>query len=160
MIHSPEITQVFSTDELRLLVNVGFVAISKGEPGVAADIFVAVRLLRPKQEAGYIGGALAALIAGDPDAAVQLAESAPDTPAARAFRGLALLRSGDVRRARGSLRSVIEDVPSSAFAVLAEQLLDEGVRSGAGVARGDVVGSSFATVRGRGADFGAAGGGF
>ncbi|WP_152503322.1 hypothetical protein [Labrenzia sp. THAF82] len=136
-----EIKKVFSTDELRLLVEVGFVSISKGEPGAAAEVFEAVRLLRPKQDAGYIGGALAALMAEDPNAAVQLFGGAPDTPAARTFRGLALLRSGDVRQGRGCLRSVVDNAPSSAFAQLSEELLSEDARSGG------VVGSSFESYR-------------
>ncbi|MEO9738370.1 MAG: hypothetical protein ABJO09_20400 [Hyphomicrobiales bacterium] len=160
MMQSLKIKQVFSTDELQLLVNVGFVAISMDEPGAAADVFEAVRLLRPKQEAGYVGGALASLVAGDPGAAVQLVDGAPDTPAARTFRGLAMLRSGDVRRAGGCLRSVVEDVPFSTFALLAEQLLDQCIREGAGAARGDVIGSSFVTVCGRDVDLGVAGSGF
>ncbi|EAV41319.1 hypothetical protein SIAM614_00974 [Stappia aggregata IAM 12614] len=121
-----EFCEIFSSDELRLFVDIGFVAISRGNSCAAAAVFEAVRLVRPKQEAGYIGGALACLAQGEAEAAIQFLRAGPKTAASRAFLGLALVLRGECGNGRSVLQSVVDLAPSTPLEELARGVLAEG----------------------------------
>lgn len=93
-------------EDVRTLVDIGFIAWSRGLDAQAAKIFEAVRLVRPNQEAGFIGGALVELQLGKADRALELLRQIPPTDTARAFLGVALLKHGE----RGEANEVLNDV--------------------------------------------------
>jgi hypothetical protein len=93
-------------DDVRTLVDLGFLAVSYGLSDKAAPIFAAVRATRPTQEAGFIGGALVSLARGEIDGAISALRALPPTDAARTFLAIALNRSGD----REAAREILTDV--------------------------------------------------
>lgn len=95
-----------AADDLRLLAEIGFLGIGRGRQDDAAAIFALLRRMRPEQEAGFVGGAVAALAVGHTDQAAQLLRAAPQTEAVMAFRALVHDRAGDRRLAEG----LIEDL--------------------------------------------------
>ena len=95
-----------AADDLRLLAEIGFLGIGRGRHAEAAAIFALLRRMRPEQEAGHVGSALAALAAGQVDQAGQILRAAPQTESVIAFRALVHDRAGDRRLAAG----LIEDL--------------------------------------------------
>lgn len=95
-----------AADDLRLLAEIGFLGIGRGRAAEAEVIFALLRRMRPDQEAGHVGGALAAMAAGRLDQAAQMLRSAPQTESVLAFRALVHERAGDRRMAAG----LIEDL--------------------------------------------------
>jgi len=113
------------TEDVRALTDLGFIAVSHGFDDKAAAIFAGVRVARPTQEAGFIGGALVSLARGEIDAAVNALRSLPPTDAARTFLAIALNRSGDRAAAREILTDVVKTAGGTPYATLARQLLEE-----------------------------------
>ena len=66
-----EIDAVVTAEDLRLLADVGFSAISRGDDRSAEAIFAGLTAARPDGEAGPIGTALVHLHRGDADAAAR-----------------------------------------------------------------------------------------
>ena len=90
-----------AADDLRLLAEIGFLGIGRARPAEAEAIFALLRRMRPDQEAGHVGGALAALAQGQTDRAAQLLRAAPQTEAVMAFRAVALGQAGEQRMVNG-----------------------------------------------------------
>jgi tetratricopeptide (TPR) repeat protein len=109
-------------DEVRLLADIGFMALSAGLFREAEEIFQGVKAARPKGEAGAIGLALLRMAENDHDQAVAILKSQRRSLASRAFLSLALAKQGDRQRARKIAQSVLEG-PPNAFAALAEDVL-------------------------------------
>ena len=93
--------------DVRLLTEIGFLALRHMRCDDSRTIFAAVTALRPDQEAGHIGAALTDLLSGDVDAAIARLEKLPLSDAARAFLGLALVKQG----AAGEALSVLARAP-------------------------------------------------
>jgi hypothetical protein len=93
-------------DEMRLLAEVGFVGIGRARFAEAQMIFAAMRAMRPQGEAGFVGGALAALGAGRPDDAAALLRAAPQTESVLAFRAIVHGQIGD----HAMVRELVEDL--------------------------------------------------
>lgn len=110
-------------DAARLLAEIGFLGIGRGEGADAADIFATLRLLRPQDDAGPIGLALAALGAGACDQAQDILARAPQTEAVVAFAVMAHAMGGD--RAQAEL--LCEDLramhPDAGLVAMAEAAL-------------------------------------
>ena len=117
------IDDIVTTEDLRLLADIGFIAGSRGSGDQANAIFAAIRVLRPNQEAGFLGSAMVHILAGDPDAAIKELNGAPATTATKTFLGIALLLNGSTFDGREALNSVIETAPGTAFARLAQNTL-------------------------------------
>lgn len=101
------VTFDIAADDLHLLAEIGFLGIGRARPTEAEAIFALLRRMRPDQEAGHVGGALAALAQGQTDRAAQLLRAAPQTEAVMAFRAMALGQAGDQRMVAG-LRDDLE----------------------------------------------------
>lgn len=93
-------------DEMRLLAELGFTGIGQGHFAEAQAIFAAMRALRPQGEAGFIGGALAAVGAGRRDDAAALLRNAPQTESVLAFRAMVHAQIGDA----ALVRELVEDL--------------------------------------------------
>jgi Flp pilus assembly protein TadD len=113
------------SDDVRTLVDLGFIALSHGRTDEAAAMFAGAQAARPAQEAGFIGTALVSLARGNPEAAVKTLRSLPPTDAARTFLAMALNRSGDRAAARDILIDVVRTAGGTTHAALARELLDE-----------------------------------
>jgi thioredoxin-like negative regulator of GroEL len=113
------------SDDVRTLVDLGFIALSHGRNDKAAAIFAGVQAARPTQEAGFIGSALVSLARGEFEAAVKTLRSLPPTDTARTFLAMALNRSGDRAAAREILMDVVRTAGGTPDAALARELLDE-----------------------------------
>jgi predicted Zn-dependent protease len=110
-------------EDVRTLVDVGFIALSAGMVDQAAVVFDGVVAARPDAEAGAIGRALVHLAKGDAEAAVGILRAAPPTDAVQSFLGLAYARWGMKAEAREALTSVLESPIASPHAELARMLL-------------------------------------
>ena len=113
------------SDDMRTLVDLGFIALYRGRNDEAAAIFAGAQAARPAQEAGFIGSALVNLARGELDAAVKTLRSLPPTDAARTFLAIALNRSGDRTTAREILAEMVRTAGGTPHAVLAGELLDD-----------------------------------
>lgn len=115
--------QLLDSDDMRLLVETGFTALSRGLLAEAGTIFAGIEAARPDQEAGGIGRALVCLHRGAVEEAVRILRALPPSDAARAFLGLALARCGDPEEARAILAEVMASAPGTAPAAMAGDLL-------------------------------------
>jgi Flp pilus assembly protein TadD len=108
-----------STESVRRLLEIGYVAAGNGWFAEAETIFAAIAAVRPESSAPAIGRAVSALNRGAGADAVSLLDHElkvrPDEPLTRAFLGLALRRAG--RRAESD--RVLESLQDSADAVAA-----------------------------------------
>lgn len=111
----------FLTEDVRLLTDLGFLALSRGLDRHALAIFEAVRALRPAQEAGPIGIAMVHMYRGELQPAITLLRSLKPSDAALTFLGIALTRQGEHADAQKILADVIDSAPDSAYADIARQ---------------------------------------
>ena len=116
---------VLETEDTRLLVDIGFLALSAGLDRHAQDIFQGVCAARPDQEAGPLGLAMVHMARSELDEAIELLRALPPGDAALTYLGLALARRGDVGEAREILQSVTISAPDTPFARLAEARLQD-----------------------------------
>ncbi len=110
-------------DDIRMLADIGFIAVSRGFKEHALAIFEAVKVVRPKGEAGYLGMSMVDILDGNPGAAVEALSSAPRSVAVNTFLGIALVQSSDLEGGRQVLRSVINESPDTPFARIASDTL-------------------------------------
>jgi hypothetical protein len=115
---------ILDSDELRMLVDIGFIALSRGADRHAEAIFAGVQAVRPGEEAGHLGAALVHLYRGEVDPAVAILRKLPPSDAAQTFLGLALSRRGEGDEASRVLNGVVATAPDTAFASLARDLLN------------------------------------
>jgi thioredoxin-like negative regulator of GroEL len=114
-----------TSEDVRNLADVGFLALSHGLIGHAAAVFEGLRAARPAEEAGVIGLAMIHLANNQPDAAVAGLKALPPSDAALTFLGIALARLGDLGEARQKLAMVIRTAPGTPHAELAQSVLAE-----------------------------------
>lgn len=120
-----DIDAVVTADDLRLLAEIGFSAVSRGEDAIAEAVFAGITAVRPQGEAGAIGKALVHLHRGEAEAAVTLLRRFPGSDAARLFLGLALNRAARRAEAREVLESVAATAQDPAPAEAARSALAE-----------------------------------
>jgi Flp pilus assembly protein TadD len=118
-----------SSDEARLLAEIGFAAAGHGLGRQAEPIFAALELWRPQSAAAGTGRALDALSRGRPEEAVwflrrQALSAAPDDRSALVLLGVALDRAGHKHESRCLLERLIEADPSDSSADAARALLN------------------------------------
>ncbi len=116
---------MLTTEDVRNLVDIGFMALSRGLDEPAQTIFAGVKAARPEQEAGPLGLSLVALHRGEIDEAIRILRALPPSDAALTFLGLALRRHGDLDEARTIFTEVERSVPGTPYAALAREALDE-----------------------------------
>lgn len=112
-----------SGEDVRALVDVGFIALSAGMIDQAGVVFEGVAAARPESEAAAIGEALVSLARGDAEAAVGILRATAPTDAAQVFLGLAYTRCGHKDDARSVLTAIIQSPIASPHADLARLLL-------------------------------------
>jgi tetratricopeptide (TPR) repeat protein len=78
---APPQPALLSSDEIRLLTEIGFIAAASGDIVRASRIFDALVMLRPHRAFPYIGKALAGMNAGKLQEAVMVFERAPTVEA-------------------------------------------------------------------------------
>lgn len=120
---SPAGSDAFATDDVRMLADIGFLALSRGLDRHALAIFEGVRALRPAQEAGPLGIAMVQLHRGEVDAAVATLRGLRPSDAALTFLGLALARQGAQGEARALLSEVVTSAPDTPLAAIAREAL-------------------------------------
>ncbi|MBB3950326.1 tetratricopeptide repeat protein [Aureimonas jatrophae] len=121
----PHADPLLDADDTRLLVEIGFLALTAGRFGEARDIFEGALAARPAEEAGAIGIGLVALAAGEVGPAVRHFRAMPPSDAASAYLGLALLKAGERDEAERLLRDVAARAREPAFRILAQATLDD-----------------------------------
>ncbi len=114
-----------AADDMRTLVDLGFIALSAGLLRQAGTIFDGVVAARPEGEAGHIGLALVSLAQGRTEDAVRRLRARPPSDAVLTFLGMALARMGERDDARAALRAVVETPGGSPHAATAAALLAE-----------------------------------
>lgn len=117
--------KLLGTEDVRLLVDIGFMALSAGLDREAETIFEGVKAARPDQEAGPLGLAMVRMARGELDEAVATLRALPPSDAALTYLGLALARRGDKAEAREMLEGVVRTAPDTPFASLAMAGLQE-----------------------------------
>ncbi|KAB0676853.1 hypothetical protein [Aureimonas leprariae] len=116
---------MIGTEDVRALVDLGFIALSAGLNRHARKIFEGVEAARPEGEAGPLGLALADMAEGDLDAAVARLRALPPSDAALTYLGLARARQGDRDEAARALRRVAAGDVDGPFAALAAAAIEE-----------------------------------
>jgi hypothetical protein len=112
-----------TSEDVRVLADLGYVALSRGLDQHAMAIFQGVKTARPQGEAGAIGIALVHLLRGDMDTAIKLLRGAGPGDAARTFLGIALARHGDVDEAKKLLTNVAATTKGTPHGNLAAETL-------------------------------------
>ena len=124
-------TLAIERDDLRLLVEIGMLAATRGDVAAAKTIFAAVEQERPESAASYVGPALALLFRGrSAEAIEELQRGMPEVEVSQqqdlqAFLGLALRVEG---RGSESLRALqaAPDHPMAAALLAQAQSLSLG----------------------------------
>lgn len=124
MIDTPT-APLLDADDTRLLVEIGFLALTAGQFAQAREIFDGALAARPGAEAGAIGIGLAALAAGKVDDAVRCLRALPPSDAASAYLGLALIQAGEREEAARLLSDVAARAREPAFRELAQATLTD-----------------------------------
>ncbi len=107
------------SEDLRTLADIGFIAASRGMNDHAVAIFEAIRVLRPNQEAGFLGHGLVKILSGNPGIAIEMLRAGPPTDAIRTFLGIALIENAEIQEGREILEDVIAMAPGTHFAAIA-----------------------------------------
>lgn len=115
--------QEIDKEDVRLLTDVGFLALSYGDLGAAATIFKAVHIARPESEAGPLGLALADLAKGDVDAALETLRKLPPSDPVQLYLAIALWRSGDREAAEDVFNDLKKTASGTPYADIAEEYL-------------------------------------
>lgn len=118
-------TIALDAEEVRLLADIGFIALWSGQLREAELVFRGVHAARPHGEVGRLGLALLHMASNNLDEAIAILRSQRRSVAARTYLGLAFARQGDKGRARKTLQSIIDRAPATPFAALAEAGLQE-----------------------------------
>jgi len=113
----------FDSETVKMLAEIGFIAVSYGLADEAESIFKAFKVMRPEQEAGPLGLSLAAMTRGNVDEALAHLDGAPPTDTIQTYRGLALLRKGDQETASEILSEICELAAGTPCAEIAAQAL-------------------------------------
>ena len=116
--------EILGTADVRLLAEIGFIALSAGRTRDAEAIFLGVSAARPEQEAGALGMAMTHMADGNLQGAISVLRSLAPTDAALTYLGIALARSGEIAEAKRLFSSVINTSAESPFGVLAQASLD------------------------------------
>lgn len=111
------------TEDIRLLADVGFIALSRGFLAEARALLDALRLLRPGSDACLVGEGVFWLAMGEPAIAVEKLRCGPPSDAVRSFLGIALFQSGAVEEATDVLDDVAQTASRRAYADLAAAVL-------------------------------------
>lgn len=111
------------SDDVRLLADLGYMAVSHGLDVHAQAIFLGLRAVRPELEAAPVGLALVHLLRDEVEAAIKLLREAGPGDAARTFLGIALARHGDLEEARRLLSDVATSAKGTAHGTLAAETL-------------------------------------
>ena len=114
---------MIESKDVRTLVDLGFIAVTRGLDKHAAAIFDGVRAVRPNEDAAYIGPALLMIQKGDINGAIKLLRSRPPSDSIRVFLGMALLRHGDIKDAVDVLHDLVATAGDPALSDLARNLL-------------------------------------
>jgi len=117
-----------STEEAKLLAEIGFLGIGRGLPAPSAAVFEALANARPDQEAGPIGLALASLAMQAPDRAVEALRRAPQSETVIAFRVVAHAQLGERAVAQELRDELAEAQADPALLEMADGALNETVR--------------------------------
>jgi len=112
-------------EDVRLLAEIGFIALLSGFMREAELIFSGIQAARPEGETGPLGLALLRMATNELDEAISILRSQRRSVAAQAYLGLALARQGDRVRARKTLQGVVDRAPDTPFAALAKAGLRE-----------------------------------
>jgi Tetratricopeptide repeat len=115
--------EMLESRDVRLLTEIGFLALRYLRFDDSRTIFAAVKALRPDQEAGHIGAALTDLLSGDIDQAIASLEKLPTSDAARAFLGMALVKQGATADALTVLADVAASPSDPLYGELATEIL-------------------------------------
>ena len=114
---------MIESDEVRMLVDLGFLAVTRGLEKHAQSIFDGVRAVRPDEDAAYIGQALLHIQQNNLSGAVKLLRSRPPSDGIRLFLGMALLRLGDIADAEDVLQDIVKTAREPAMVEMAKVLL-------------------------------------
>lgn len=117
------VDDIVTSEDLRTLADIGFIASSRGMNSHARAMFAALRGLRPEQEVGYLGEAVVSLLSGNPGLAITTLKKAPETSATQSFLGLALLQEGNRTAGEKVLNTIAEAEKDTPFAHLAQDAL-------------------------------------
>src|SRR5436309_15964403 len=103
---APAPAEILTRDELRFLVEIGFLACRSHNVNAARSIFEGLRILRPQRPFPYIGLAMASMSAGEPDEAARILRDEglranPDDDDIQVFLGLALSEAKRHAESRG-----------------------------------------------------------
>lgn len=116
------------TSQVRLLAELGLIAVGEGRVPEAEAIARALEAVRPESEAVFVVRALLEMRRPDPEAAVKLLREEglsrhPDSPVLEALLGMALTAAGYRSQAEPVLRRVSEQDRDEKAAALAASFL-------------------------------------
>lgn len=114
---------VINSDEIKVLVDIGFLAASRNITKHANAIFNAVMAARPQLSAGYVGMAYTWLGANEPQKALDLLAKAPMSIEGDLFSAIALSKLGQNERAARLFEHVVKYGADPNHILIAESML-------------------------------------
>lgn len=110
---------LLDVDDTRLLVELGFTALTGGDTALATTLFEGARAARPREEAGALGLAMVALAEARVGEAEAILRALPPSDAASLYLGLALMQGSDREGGELLLRDVAAFASDPAFRAMA-----------------------------------------
>ncbi|MFN3146703.1 MAG: hypothetical protein ACE368_16355 [Paracoccaceae bacterium] len=104
---------------VRMMADIGFLGISRGRFDDAATVFAALRAVRPDEDVGVIGGAVACLGTRDVAGALRILRAARQSETVLAFSCVALMQDGQRDAARDILADLEATAPDSPLTEMA-----------------------------------------
>ncbi len=104
---------------VRMMADIGFLGISRGRFDDAATVFLALRAVRPNEDVGVVGGAVACLGAGDTAGAMKILRAARQSEPVLAFSCVALMQGGQKAAAEDILADLEATAPDSPLTEMA-----------------------------------------
>ncbi len=115
--------EVLNSEQLKLLADIGFIAISHGLPNHAGAIFDVISEMRPEQEAGFLGHGMIKILEGKAAEAPKYLEAAPKSDGVLTFLGIAYIQSGNVQKGQELLQDIVQTAHDTPFALIARETL-------------------------------------
>lgn len=111
------------TDQVKLLAELGFIALMRNMDDNARKIFKGVEAARPEQEAAAIGLAMLDLKTNNIDSAIDRLKKFSSSEKALTFLGLAFFRKGETAKAVKVLNDAISIGENTEASTLAKDIL-------------------------------------
>lgn len=109
------LAQMFTADDIRMLADIGLMALAYGRKKTARQIFNGLSVLRPGSEVAIVAEAMYRLAIGEAQGAVDILQAAEPSDRILPLLAVAMLGARKSAEAQKILRATVKDQPEAEF---------------------------------------------